>query len=124
MIAGLVSIVPYLGFIVGFSAATIAALFQFHDIAHVIYVLIVFTVAQSIEGMVLTPLFVGDKIGLHPVAVIFAILAGGQLFGFVGILLALPIAAIVMVFVRFFCDRYISSTLYQQVQTDDVCEGG
>ena len=64
-----------------------------------IYVVIVFALAQSIESMVMTPLFVGDKIGLHPVAVIFAILAGGAIFGFLGILLALPVAAVMMVFI-------------------------
>ena len=65
-----------------------------------------------IEGMVLTPLLVGDRIGLHPVAVIFAILAGGQLFGFVGILLALPIAAVVMVLLRHVYRHYRASAAY------------
>ncbi|MCG8380481.1 MAG: AI-2E family transporter, partial [Proteobacteria bacterium] len=70
--AGLVSFVPYLGFIVGVVIAGIAAFMQFHDVIHIIYILIVFGVGQMIEGMLLTPLLVGDKIGLHPVAVIFA----------------------------------------------------
>lgn len=111
--AGLLSIVPYLGFIVGIAAALIAAALQFHDVLHCVYVIIVFVVAQSIEGMVLTPNLVGDRIGLHPVAVIFAILAGGQLFGFFGILLALPTAAVAMVFLRHFKARYIRSRLYR-----------
>ncbi len=123
MISGLVSIVPYLGFIVGIASASIAAIFQFHDLIHVVYVAIVFIIAQSIEGMVLTPLLIGDKIGLHPVAVIFAILAGGQLFGFVGILLALPVAAVVMVFIRHFRRKYMESRLYQKqpVEQEDQC---
>lgn len=111
--AGLLSIVPYLGFIVGIGAALIAATFQFHDVLHCVYVIIVFVISQSVEGSVLTPNLVGDRIGLHPVAVIFAVLAGGQLFGFLGILLALPVAAVSMVFLRHFRERYIQSRLYR-----------
>jgi len=72
----------------------------------------VFMVGQALEGMVLTPLLVGDRIGLHPVAVIFAILAGGELFGFTGILLALPVAAVIMVLVRHMHDLYKDSDIY------------
>lgn len=115
-ISGLVSIVPYLGFIVGILAASIAALFQFQDAWYLIYVAIVFLVANGIEGSLLTPMLVGDKIGLHPVAVIFAVLAGGQLFGFVGILLALPVAAVVMVFIRHFVSHYKQSDAYSSDQ--------
>lgn len=111
--AGLLSIVPYLGFVVGIAAALIAAMFQFNDVLHCVLVIIVFVVAQSIEGTVLTPNLVGDRIGLHPVAVIFAVLAGGQLFGFFGILLALPVAAVAMVFLRHFRARYLRSQLYR-----------
>ena len=87
LVSGLVSFVPYLGFIVGFFIASIAAFMQFHDLLHVIYVLLVFGAGQALEGMVLSPLLVGDRIGLHPVAVIFAVMAGAQLFGFFGMLL-------------------------------------
>lgn len=114
MLAGLASIVPYLGFVVGILAATLAALFQFQDVIHLVYVLVVFGIGQMLEGMVLTPLLVGDRIGLHPVAVIFALLAGGQLFGFVGILLALPVAAVIMVFARYAHDRYKESHYYNR----------
>ncbi|MCD6046833.1 MAG: hypothetical protein K0S08_480 [Gammaproteobacteria bacterium] len=113
LIAGLLSIVPYLGFFVGLISALLAALVQFHDGMHLVYVLIVFLIGNAIEGMVLTPWLIGDKIGLHPVAVIFAILAGGHLFGFLGVLLALPVAAVLMVFLRHIQTRYKSSTLYQ-----------
>ncbi len=119
MISGLVSIVPYLGFIVGIVAATIAAFFQFHDWQHILYVVLVYGVGQSLESMFFTPVLVGDKIGLHPVAVIFAILAGGQLFGFVGILLALPVAAAIMVLVRYMRERYLSSDFYTEVADDN-----
>ncbi len=112
LMAGLASIVPYLGFVVGIVAAALAALFQFQDALHLIYVLIVFMIGQGLEGMVLTPLLVGDRIGLHPVAVIFAVLAGGQLFGFFGILLALPVAAVVMVFLRHLRSSYLESHYY------------
>ncbi|MDA1301203.1 MAG: AI-2E family transporter [Proteobacteria bacterium] len=112
MLAGLASIVPYLGFAVGIVAAMFAALFQFQDAIHLVYVLIVFLIGQGLEGMVLTPWLVGDRIGLHPVAVIFAVLAGGQLFGFIGILLALPVAAVAMVFIRHLHINYLRSELY------------
>lgn len=111
-ISGLVSFVPYLGFIVGIVIASIAALMQFQDVLHLLYVAIVFMIGQALEGMVLTPMLVGDRIGLHPVAVIFAVLAGGQLFGFVGVLLALPIAAVIAVILRHLHQQYTQSGLY------------
>lgn len=110
--AGLLSIVPYLGSIVGVLVAAGAAIFQFHDVFHLVMVLLVFGVGQSAEGMYLTPKLVGDQIGLHPVTVIFAVLAGGNLFGFLGILLALPVAAALNVLVRHFNQKYRSSSLY------------
>jgi len=112
MIAGVLSIVPYLGTAVGVIAAVIAALFQFQDVFHTVMVLVVFAAGQSLEGMVLTPRLVGDRVGLHPVAVIFAVLAGGQLFGFLGILLALPVASALNVLVGHLHQRYTSSPLY------------
>ncbi len=112
LIAGLVSFVPYLGFIVGIFIASIAAVMQFGDITHLFYVGLVFMIGQTLEGMVLTPYLVGDRIGLHPVAVIFAVLAGGQLFGFLGILLALPVAAIIAVILRYLHEQYKSSSMY------------
>ena len=112
MLAGMASIVPYMGFIVGIFAAGVAAYLQFHDPMILLWVAAVFGVGQALEGMLLTPLLVGDKIGLHPVAVIFAIMAGGQLFGFVGVLIALPVAAVIMVFLRHVHDGYRKSHLY------------
>ncbi|WP_428033589.1 AI-2E family transporter [Amphritea sp.] len=112
MLAGLASIVPYMGFIVGIVAAGVAAMLQFNDITMLAWVGVVFAIGQALEGMVLTPLLVGDRIGLHPVAVIFAIMAGGQLFGFVGILIALPVAAVIMVLLRHLHQGYKSSKLY------------
>jgi predicted PurR-regulated permease PerM len=120
MIAGLVSFVPYLGTIVGILLAGVAALMQFGDAMHLLYVAIVFAVGQSLEGMILTPLLVGDKIGLHPVAVIFAVMAGGQLFGFVGVLIALPVAAVVVVILRHMREVYTASELYGKTEMSDT----
>jgi predicted PurR-regulated permease PerM len=110
--AGLVSFVPYLGFIIGILLAGIAAMMQFHEVYYLLLVGAVFGVGQALEGMVLTPLLVGDKIGLHPVAVIFAVMAGAQLFGFVGVMLALPAAAVIMVLLRYAHQQYQQSELY------------
>jgi predicted PurR-regulated permease PerM len=112
LIAGLVSFVPYLGLIVGVSVAGIAVLFQTQDVFQLFWVFGVFGVAQVIEGTVLTPLLVGERIGLHPVTVIFSVLAGGQLFGFLGILLALPVAAVLAVILRHIHDTYKQSHIY------------
>jgi len=75
-------------------------------------VAMVFVLGQVLESFWLTPQLVGDRIGLHPVAVIFAVMAGGQLFGFFGVLLALPVAAVVMVLLRHSQQRYLASHLY------------
>lgn len=120
LLAGLASLVPYLGFVVGISAALVAGLFQFGlDPYPLIGIVAVFSIGQALEGMLLTPLLVGDRIGLHPVAVIFAILAGGQLFGFTGVLLALPVAAVIMVLLRHVHELYKDSDMYGQ---SNACE--
>jgi predicted PurR-regulated permease PerM len=110
--AGLASIVPYLGVIVGIAAAGTAAFFQFDGFWPLAGVAVVFGVGQLLESLLLTPMLVGEKIGLHPVVVIFAILAGGQLFGFVGILLALPFAAVIKVMINHLHDEYKLSGFY------------
>lgn len=111
--AGLVSFVPYLGFIVGISAASIAVLVQTGELLPLLWVAIAFGVGQVAESAFLTPNLVGDRIGLHPVAVIFAVMAGGQLFGFIGVLLALPAAAVIAVMLRHTREQWLSSTLYR-----------
>ena len=110
--AGLISFVPYLGAIIGVLMAVIAALVQYHDWLRVILVLVVFGVGHVLEAYVLVPRLVGEKIGLHPLAVIFAILAFGELFGFLGVLLALPIASVANVLLRYAHERYRASELY------------
>ncbi|MFK8016263.1 MAG: AI-2E family transporter [Gammaproteobacteria bacterium] len=106
VVAGLVSFVPYLGLVVGIILAGLSALAQLQSIGALAAVVAVFVVGQMIEGTLLTPKLVGDRIGLHPVLVIFAVMAGGQLFGFFGILLALPGAAVVSVIVRHVYGRF------------------
>ncbi len=107
VVSGLVSFVPYLGLVFGIGLATLVVALEPAPLWPMIGVVLTFTIAQLIEGSILTPKLVGDRIGLHPVLVIFAVAAGGQLFGFFGILLALPAAAVLSVLVRFAFDRYL-----------------
>lgn len=112
VIAGLLSFVPYLGFAVGFGAALIAMLVQTHEWLPLLWVCLVFGIGQVAESAFLTPILVGDKIGLHPVAVIFAVMAGGQLFGFIGVLVALPVSAVIAVLLRHAKEEWLQSPLY------------
>ncbi|MCD9030729.1 AI-2E family transporter [Luteimonas sp. Y-2-2-4F] len=114
LVAGLISFVPYLGATVGAILMLLAALVQEQGFNWQLLILggVVFTAGQLLESYVLTPRLVGDRIGLHPVAVIFAVMAGGQLFGFVGMLIALPVAAVANVLLRFVHERYQASRLY------------
>ena len=114
LLSGLASIVPYLGVIVGISVAGVVAFFQSGEWWMLLGVAGVFGFGQVVESVVLQPKLLGDKIGLHPVAVIFAVLAGGNLFGFTGVLLALPAAAVIMVLLRELNARYKSSALYDE----------
>jgi predicted PurR-regulated permease PerM len=129
-ISGLASVVPYLGVIVGVALGSIVTLFQFDPFwLPLIMVWAVYMLGQLLEGFVLTPWLVGDRIGLHPVAVIFAVLAGGRLFGFTGVLMALPVAAVVMVLVRHAHELYLDSSYYDPGvdeivdETDDQAGG-
>lgn len=113
VVAGLLSFVPYLGIITGLTLAMASAVLQAGDSLLPLWVAIVFAIGQGMESFVLTPRLVGGRIGLHPVLVIFAILAGGELFGFVGVLLALPAAAAGTVFARHAHARYVQSDVYR-----------
>jgi predicted PurR-regulated permease PerM len=104
--------VPYLGFLVGIISSLIAAYVQFQELGVLLWVALIFGFGQIIESMVLTPILVGDRIGLHPVAVIFALMAGGQIAGFVGVVVALPVAAVITVFARHAIAHYRSTDLY------------
>ncbi|WP_197492990.1 AI-2E family transporter [Woeseia oceani] len=108
VVAGLVSFVPYLGFVIGIALAALTVVMEPDPLLRLVGVIATFSIAQMIEGSFLTPKLVGDRIGLHPVIVIFAVAAGGQLFGFFGILLALPTAAVLSVLVKFMYSRYLA----------------
>jgi predicted PurR-regulated permease PerM len=104
--------IPYVGALLGFVLGSIAALMQFDSLWGLAWVWLAFGVGQTLEGMVVTPLLVGERIGLHPVAVIFALLAFGQVFGFFGVLLALPASAALLVALRHLRRAYLASSMY------------
>ncbi len=112
MLTGFVSFVPYFGMALGLIVGVSLALVQFAAWHGVALVVAVFAAGQLLEGNFLTPRLVGDRVGLHPAWIIFALLAGGALFGFVGILLAVPAAAVIGVGVRFALQRYLASSYY------------
>lgn len=118
LIAGLISFIPYLGASSGIITGLAMAWFQTHDYKLLILVGIVFGIGQVLESFVLTPKLVGDKLGMHPVAVIFALMVGGALFGFFGILLALPVCAVLMVGLREAYGAYIKSHFYLGNKTE------
>ena len=106
LIIGLISIVPYLGSIVGILIAALTTYTQFGDTQHLIWLAVLFVIGHFLENFVLSPLLIGNRVGLHPVAVIFAILAGGTLFGLLGVLLAIPFAAIILIILRHLLKHY------------------
>lgn len=110
---GLGVAVPYLGFGLGLVLAVVAAALQFGSVFGFAVVAVIYGIGQVLESVFLTPRLVGERIGLHPVMVIFALLAFGQLFGFVGVLLALPISAVGVVAVRRLRDAYLGSPLFR-----------
>lgn len=112
VITGLLVIVPYIGAFTGIVLGTIAAVLQFDSLTGVAWVWLAFGIGQMLEGMAVTPLLVGERIGLHPVAVIFALLAFGQIFGFFGVLLALPASAALLVALRHLKAAYLAGPLY------------
>lgn len=112
LIAGLLGFVPYLGFALAVALALMVAALQYTSIGQAVPVIIVFTIGQLLETYVLTPQLVGKRIGLHPVVVIFALLAGGQLFGFIGVLLALPVSAALAVAMHHIKNYYLASSSY------------
>ena len=112
-IAGVISFIPYVGSIVGFVTAMAIAFAQFDSWMPIAQVIGVFAVGQFLEGNFLTPKLVGDSIGLHPVWVMFALLAGGVLLGFLGLMIAVPLAAVIGVLVRFAIGKYKKSSLYR-----------
>lgn len=112
MTAGLLTFIPYVGSLSGFVISMAVALASFDGWEGPAIVAAIFITGQVMEGNFLTPKLVGDRVGLHPVWIIFALLAGGALFGFVGLLLAVPVASAIGVLVRFGIGRYLGSPLY------------
>ncbi len=113
---GLISFVPYFGMLLGFLVGTGMAIAQFGELVPVLLVAGVFLVGQFLEGNFVTPRIVGKSVGLHPVWIIFALLAGGAMFGFLGVLLAVPVAAIVGVLTRFLLSSYLASSLFSDAK--------
>jgi predicted PurR-regulated permease PerM len=128
LIAGILTFIPYVGSLTGFAVSMAIAIGQFDDPWRVLLLAAVFGIGQILEGNFLTPKLVGDRVGLHAVWIIFALLAGGALFGFVGLLLAVPVAAVIGVMVRFSIGQYRESRLYlghspAVVPVDVIAEG-
>jgi predicted PurR-regulated permease PerM len=113
ILSGLLGFIPYLGISLGMILAVLAGLLEFNGIEQLIPIFVVYGIGQVIESFWFTPTIVGDRIGLHPIMVIFALLAGGQLFGFTGVLLALPASAAIAVALRYVRASYMHSDLYQ-----------
>jgi predicted PurR-regulated permease PerM len=110
---GLMIIIPYIGIALGLGIGILSAILQFGFGPELIWVLAIFGIGQALEGFFLTPRLVGERIGLHPVAVLFALIIFGKLFGFFGVLLALPASAVSLVLIQFGWSLYIKSSWYQ-----------
>jgi predicted PurR-regulated permease PerM len=110
---GLMIIIPYIGITLGFTIGVMSVILQFGFGSELVWVLAIFGVGQFLEGFFLTPRLVGERIGLHPVAVLFALIIFGKLFGFFGVLLALPASAVSLVLIQFGWSLYIKSSWYQ-----------
>jgi predicted PurR-regulated permease PerM len=113
LLTGLLIFIPYIGFATGFLLALLVAALQFAGFGPIVAVLAVYGIGQLLESFLLTPYLVGERIGLHPLAVIFALMAFGQLFGFFGVLLALPASAALLVALRELRTLYLASRLYR-----------
>jgi predicted PurR-regulated permease PerM len=113
MISGIISFIPYVGSLTGLLLATIVAVAQFWpEWKWILLIILIFFSGQFLEGYILQPKLVGESVGLHPVWLMFALFAFGYLFGFVGLLLAVPLAAAIGVLIRFGLGRYMASALY------------
>ncbi len=111
--AGVLSFIPFVGTAFGWITSLILAIVQFGDWWHIGMVIAVFVVGNSLESYVLTPRLVGSRVGLHPVWILFALIAGAKLMGFTGVLIAVPTAAVLGVLIRFLMRRYKSSRFYK-----------
>jgi predicted PurR-regulated permease PerM len=112
---GLLAFIPYAGTTFGWATSLLLAAMQFGDFDHLAKIIIVFVIGQIVEGYFLTPKLVGDRVGLHPVWILFGLFAGASLLGFTGMLIAVPVAAVVGVLLRFGMQQYRASSYYQDV---------
>jgi predicted PurR-regulated permease PerM len=113
-LAGITFIIPYVGTIIGICLSVVMALLKFNDILHPLLCLGWFGFIQLLEGAIITPKVVGDTVGLHPLVAIVALLIGGQIFGIVGMLLAVPVTAVLQVFIRSLAEYYRTSEFYRE----------
>jgi predicted PurR-regulated permease PerM len=113
-LAGITFIIPYVGTLLGIALSTLLALLKFHDLLHPLLCLGWFVIVQALEGALITPKIVGDRVGLHPVLTILALLIGGQLFGIAGMILAVPAAAVLKVFVGMLRETYLASGYFRE----------
>jgi len=116
--AGFLSIIPLVGSTIGLIVSVVIAWFQTGEINYVFIIAAIFFIGQVVEGNILTPKLVGDSVGLHPLWVLFALMAGGSLFGIVGMLLAVPVAAVVGVLLSFAISEYKDSPYYESRHPD------
>jgi predicted PurR-regulated permease PerM len=119
ILTGLLIFIPYVGYASGFALALLVAVLQFQGLGVVVGVVVIYGLGQLVESFLLTPYLVGDRIGLHPLAVIFALMAFGEIFGFVGILIALPASAALLVGLRELQAEYLNSPVYQGQPPED-----
>ncbi|MEN9500647.1 MAG: hypothetical protein RIS83_2467 [Pseudomonadota bacterium] len=112
IMSGLLTFIPYVGSLTGFATAVLLAIGQFGSWQEVMVIVAIFIIGQGIEGYVIYPYLLGDRVELHAVWVIFALFAGGVAFGFLGVLLAVPMAATIGVVTRYWLRRYLESPLY------------
>jgi len=124
LLIGVLAFIPYVGFAVGFVLAMLLAVTQFSDQQHVLYVVVLFVAGMIVEENILTPKLVGQRVHLHPVWIIFALLSFGTLFGLLGVLIAVPMAAVIGVLVRFGLSRYLASPLYDPAKLSGGPGGG
>ena len=113
LVAGLLSFIPYLGVIIGLALSLVALVIQLGDLSLLAGIGVVFLLGQLLEGTLLSPILVGERVGLHPVMVILSVMAGGQLFGFFGVLAAVPVGAILVVLLRYWRLEYMMSDVYK-----------
>ena len=119
-LAGLFSLVPYLGFVLGFATAALLTFLEYQDLWHIMGVLVTFVVAQNVDGLFLTPRLLGKRVGLHPVWILVALLLGGELFGLPGMVVAVPVAAALRVVVQHSVQAYQESVLYLGLKPEPI----